>query len=133
MILLNIYNHEEKWKILYELLAEREPIESISHRKMPTLEQHLAFVRSKPYKSWYFVVNQQGEIVGGAYLSRTREIGVSIFRKYRRMGYAKAAISQIMHMYPGKVLANINPGNEASINLFKKFGFRHIQNTYEKE
>jgi len=36
-----------------------------------------------------------------------------------------------MAKFPGKFLANINPHNEKSINLFGKLGFKRIQSTYE--
>ena len=40
---------------LYELLAERDPVANISHREMPTFDQHRKFVDSRPYKAWYLI------------------------------------------------------------------------------
>lgn len=69
--------------------------------------------------------------VGTIYLTTLREIGISIFRSHQRQGYAIQAIDLLTAAHPGKFLANINPKNTASIGMFKKLGFNHIQNTYE--
>lgn len=131
MILFNVYNNDEHWGALYDLLAERKPEESISHKAMPSLENHFKFVASKPYKAWYYIIGEEGEIVGSIYLTEAREIGIGIFKKFRRRGYAIDAIKRLMEMYPGRFLANINPANSASIKLFSRIGCTHIQNTYE--
>ena len=34
---------------LYELLSERDPVANISHKQMPTYDEHIRFVTSKPY------------------------------------------------------------------------------------
>lgn len=116
--------------ILYELLKERTPEQSISHRKMPTFEEHTAFVRSQPYLAWHLIQNAEGEYVGSVYLSKQREVGIFIFAKHARKGYGMAAVQAILKQW-GRCLANVNPNNVASIEMFKKLGARHIQNTYE--
>lgn len=129
-----------KLTYLYDLLHEREEYESISHTGMPTFEEHRAFVNRVPYKEWYLVYlkNDNGFIdfmdpVGSYYLTYKNEIGIAVFKKHRRKGYAKAIIEEIIFRHPKEDLyANINPNNLKSINLFKdKFNFRHIQNTYK--
>lgn len=117
--------------ILYQLLEERTPEQSISHERMPTLEEHTKFVENNPYLAWYFIHDKdEGEIVGSVYLTHNREIGIAVFQHHRRKGHAKEAIRLLMKRHPGKFLANINPKNTASIELFKTFGAKHIQNTY---
>lgn len=116
--------------MLYNLLKEREPHQSISHKEMPTIEQHAAFIRTNPYLNWYIVM-VDGEPVGAVYLTRQREIGIAIFKQYQGMGYGKSAVRALMFLWPGeKFLANINPANQASIAFFAKLGAKHIQNTY---
>ena len=116
---------------LYELLSERTPAQSISHKAMPTYLEHTQFVMSHPYFSWYLIQSDAGEIVGSIYLTHQREVGISVFRKHRRQGYAEQAIRLLMSINPGRFLANIAPENAASAALFAKFGARHIQDTYE--
>lgn len=119
-------------RVLYDLLAERKEHESISHKQMPVWDEHMAFVRSKPYAHWYVVVID-GVRVGAVYLTHQREIGVSIFNLFRNKGYGRRAIETMMALHPGKFLANVAPGNQKSIDLFAKLGFNHIQNTYAHE
>jgi len=116
--------------ILYELLAERTPEQSISHKAMPTWAEHRAFVESKPYLAWY-LIRVDDAFVGAIYLSKQREIGVSIFRDQQRKGYARAAVLELMRLHPGKFLANVNPKNEASRKLWESLGFNLLQVTYQ--
>lgn len=119
---------------LYELLAERKPHENISHRKLPSLEDHTKFVESKPYKEWYLVQNNKYDVVGSVYLTDKNEIGVFIFDKHKGNQYGSAAIRGILDNHPGKTFyANINPMNEQSIHTFKKFGFTLVQCTYARQ
>ena len=37
---------------LFELLLQRSSKENISHKKMPTYEEHIKFIISKPYYKW---------------------------------------------------------------------------------
>ena len=118
---------------LYELLRERTEQQSISHKKMPTYQEHCRFVDSKPYKDW-FLIEDHGEAVGAIYLTHQNEIGVFIFKKYQGKGYGPLAIHMLMCRFPGeRFLANINPNNAASIKCFTQLGFKLIQQTYELE
>lgn len=131
--LKDIYKTKGAARILYALLKERTMRVNISHRRMPTWRRHLAFLRSRPHKAWYLVMNTSGEPVGGTYLSKNDEIGIFIFRKYRGRGYGQSALLGLMRRHRGvhRFLANVNPKNKPSIRFFKELGFRHIQNTYE--
>ena len=111
-------------KELYYLLQERTPYESISHKKMPTYEDHVKFVRSKPYKAWYALQNTVGQVVGAIYLSNDNCIGIGIFENCRRNNYATMAIKILMEVHKEEVYyANINPNNQKSIDLFTSLGF----------
>ena len=39
---------ESDYRFLYELLTQRRQAANISHKKMPTYEEHVKFVRSRP-------------------------------------------------------------------------------------
>lgn len=129
MNLCNVHETYRSETILYALLHERTPEQSISHKRMPSVADHEKFVFSIPYLAWY-LIEVDGEYVGAVYLSDQREIGVSIFSRHRGNGYGTQAVNLLMQMHPGRFLANINPSNDASIKFFEKLGFKHIQNTY---
>lgn len=128
--LRDAYQCENCESILYDLLSERIPSQSISHTRMPSMGAHKAFVRSRPYRAWYLVFDDD-TCVGSVYLSKDREIGVFIFNAHQRKGHGKRALELLMEQWPGRFLANINPLNTGSIRLFQSLGFKHLQNTYE--
>lgn len=127
--------------VLYALLTERRPDESISHRALPTWDEHAAFVASAPYACWYLMQVDNalpppfGDYVGAIYLTRRDEIGVCVYRAHRGCGYGPAAVRLLVMLHPRpRYIANINPANGTSIRLFRRVGMRHvahIQNTYE--
>ena len=40
---------------LYDLLKNKDPNANISHKKMPSYDEHVEFVMSKPYTNWYII------------------------------------------------------------------------------
>lgn len=145
-------------EFLYELMKERDPEINISHRELPSFEQHRGFVTRRPYRFWYLIevpaqAPREGlfgvpiffEPTWVGYISATQanEIGVVLYKLYRGRGYGPAAIQQLMqwhHPNPpaessrnGHWLANIAPQNEHSKRVFHKLGFRKIQETYALE
>lgn len=128
-------------KFLYDLLQEREDHVSISHKTMPSWDDHVNFVCSMPYRYWWIIFGEIPPIdgmrqvprnVGAAYLSKQNEIGIFIKKEYQGKGYGKEAIKRIVEMFPGqRLLANISPANERSHKLFQELGFSPIQTTYE--
>jgi len=121
---------------LYKLLEERLPEENISHKEMPTFEYHSIFVKSKPYAQWFAIITDYDTMVGAAYISKNNEVGIQIFEKFKRRGFATDVLAQLIEISKAmeiNLYANINPKNEKSIKLFSKFGFNHIQNTYKRD
>lgn len=155
--LKNIKKVENAADILWDLLAERTAEQSVSHTTMPEREAHSAFVAKPPYRAWYIIIasgldpDQQdvGRVdlpVGAIYLTRRNEIGVGVFQKYQRKGFATWAIQEVMrqwghalviaptHHHLGREFyANVNPGNAASIALFEKLGFNVRQLTLARK
>jgi len=127
--LVPVYREKAACKFLYDAMKERTPDQSISHKKMPTMDEHAAFFYSKPYTAWY-LLKVDDEYVGSIYLTDNREIGIFILNKHQGKGYGSQAVSEIMSKWPGPIYANINPRNEASIAFFEKLGAKHIQNTF---
>lgn len=124
---------------LYDLLKERTPEVSISHKTMPTFKEHVRFVAGHTYLAWYLI--KAGEdYVGSIYLTFHNEIGVFILKKCQGHGYGSAAIRALMQQHRPRhergetgwgFLANINPMNKRSAAMFKKLGFKLIQHTYQ--
>lgn len=132
MILQDIYEIESAaLRVLYELLKERTPEQSISHEKMPTWEEHVAYIAKRPVEHWY-LIGTELEWVGSIYLSRRREIGISVLREQQHKGYGTWAVRELMSLYPGKFYANVAPENFDSQDFFNKLGFKVIQETYLK-
>ena len=127
--LQSVYRHPEiAIPLLYQLLSERTPEQSISHKEMPSLKDHQAFFDSKPYQCWYLIFADDRP-VGAIYLSKQREIGVGILKEYVRQGYGRAAVEALMAKWPGRFLANINEKNEHSLKMFRSIGFKTLQIT----
>jgi RimJ/RimL family protein N-acetyltransferase len=124
---------------LYKLLQERDETTNISHKGLPDFETHRAFVESKPYADWCFIGIDHWKngdcfdlVVGACYLSKQDEIGVFIFKAYQGKGYGWRAVKALIDKHgPRRYLANINPRNERSADLFARMGFKLIQHTYE--
>ena len=137
MTLEDVYkNIPVNYSHLYLLLKERKDYESISHNDMPTWKEHEEFVNRKPYRSWfiiYEILNGKATAVGSLYITYKNEIGIAIYEKYRRKGYAYQAIQAFTGDFKdADFYANINPANQKSIDLFTKLGFTHIQSTYKR-
>lgn len=133
MKLVDVYDVPNATDVLYALLKQREGRVNISHKKMPSFDEHEKFVASKPYKEWFFIVNKTTGIIGGSvYLTWQNEIGVFVFTGERRKGYGSFAIQSMIIRHPGeRLLANIAPENYESQELFKGFGFKLCQFTLE--
>ncbi len=129
MELTPITGTADQCAFLYRLLQERPAEANISHRAMPTYDEHCAFVQRRPYSAWYLIHNR--DPLGAIYLTVTDEIGVAIAREAQGNGYAQMAILSLMELHPRKrYLANVAPDNAASHALFARFG-KVIQHTFE--
>ena len=119
------------YRFLYNLLIERDSRQNISHKKMPTYNQHVSFVSSKPYSKWYVIlygVNKAGSI----YLTSQNEIGIFIKKSFQNKKIGNTALCELIQKNPKKrYLANVNPKNKKSIQFFKNYGFKLIQYTFE--
>lgn len=137
--LVDVYSAPEAARVLFELLQEREPQVSISHKQMPLFDEHCAFVASRPYTAWY-LIGEGGAAerappatVGAIYLSKANEVGLFVFKAHQGKGHGRRALELLAGLHPdARLIANIAPSNGASQRFFERAGFRHIQNTYER-
>ena len=106
--LLNVYPWPEQRTaadniaeiLLYEHLKERRPHEAISHKVMPTWEQHVAYVASRPHAAWYMIALEDREgMVGNIYLSHRREVGIHVANESERL-LLPASLEQLLEFAP---------------------------------
>ena len=116
---------------LYDLLKNRDPIANISHKKMPSYDEHVNFILSNPYTIWY-TIEYEGEKTGSIYLSKQDEIGISLVDNslYDKIG--KSVIKLLIKNNPRKrYLAKTSPQNKKLQNFFINNGFTGLEYTYE--
>lgn len=130
----------ELWKLMESRLTDNDKHTNISHRQMPTWEEHERYVTKRPYVCWY-LGRVAGATAGAVHITQSNEIGIVVTRDLRRCGFAQSMLVELFKRHkplpeikgkrPAHFVANIVPSNTASIRLFEKFGARHLQNTYE--
>ena len=119
------------YRFLYNLLMERDARVNISHKKMPTYYQHVAFVSAKPYSKWYVILYDTNK-AGSIYLTSQNEIGIFIKKSFQDKQLENIALRKMIQKNPKKrYLANVNPQNKKSMRFFKDNGFKLIQYTFE--
>ena len=130
MRLVSVYERPDTPQILYDLLAEREPQANISHKQMPTIEEHLAFMASKPYLHW-LLIEDFGVSLGAIYLTKQDEIGLAIFKQFQGQGWGTKALAEFKRLVPReRYFANVAPANLAGQSFWLKHGFKLKQVTY---
>ncbi len=116
---------------LYELLKTKDPIANISHKKMPSYDEHVNFILSNPYAIWY-IIEYEGKKIGSVYLSKHDEIGISLVDNslYDKIG--KSIIKLLIKNNPRKhYLAKVSPRNKKLQNFFVNNDFTGLEYTYE--
>ena len=120
---------EKDASFLYESLKERTPTITISF-KMPTIEEHEKFIKSKPYKAWY-IITENSNPIGNVYLSKTDEIGIFILKKHQGNKFGKRALDKIIMLHPReRYISNINPYNSKGEQFLINNDFRLVQYTF---
>jgi hypothetical protein len=118
------------YRFLFKNLKERKPIVNISHRKMPTYNEHVKFVLSKPYKKWYIILDRNKKI-GSVYLTKDNEIAMHFCKGILDTRIYQITYDLITEKNPRhRYFVNISPKNSKIINLYKKNGFTLRQVTY---
>ena len=70
---------EKEIDFLHKLLLSREF--NISHRKLPSLEDHRVFVLNHPYRNWSLVLCDKTAI-GSIYSGFDNSVGISLFPEF---------------------------------------------------
>lgn len=127
---------------LYLLLCQRPSAANISHKALPSYEDHRAFVNAHPYRYWYVIETAETATpVGAIYATHRNELGIAIEQEFHRQGYARRALEMFIRTHNplpairghrnGNWLANVAMDNDPSHNLFHAIGGRPLQVTYE--
>ena len=116
---------------LYDLLKNKDSNANISHKKMPSYDEHVEFVMSKPYTNWY-IIEYEKKNVGAIYLSKQDEIGISISNDYEYDQIVKPALKLLMKLNQRKrYLANTSPKDVRSQEFLLKNGFTGLEYVFE--
>jgi RimJ/RimL family protein N-acetyltransferase len=115
---------------LYDLLKERTPEQSISHKELPLWYDHRRFVENKPYLRWY-LIEVDHAFVGSIYLSKQSEVGLFILKAHQGKSYGRTALKMLREKHPGRLLVNIAFNNLKSVAFFHREGFTPLQLTFE--
>ena len=107
-------------RFLYKLLKNRPPKENISHKKLPSFNQHIKFIKSNPYQKWY-IIEKNRKKIGTIYFSKQNEIGIHFLPRTQNELISQAAIQELIRKNPGKkYFTNVNPKNYSLIKFFEK-------------
>ena len=116
---------------LYDLLKNKDPNANISHKKMPSYDEHVKFVMSKPYSKWYIIYHAT-EKIGSIYITKQDEIGIHFKEQNLTNKIRSKVLKMIIRKNPrNRYMININPRNTSLRNFLKNEGFKLIQHTYE--
>ena len=119
------------YRFLYNLLIERDTRANISHKKIPSYNQHVSFVSAKPYSKWYVILYGASK-AGSIYLTSQNEIGIFIKKSFQNKQIGNIVLHKLIQKNPKKrYLANVNTQNKKSMRFFKNNGFKLIQYTFE--
>ncbi len=124
---------ELDYRFLFDLLQQRRSDVNISHKKMPTYDEHIEFVNSNPYSKWY-IIEIDNEKVGSIYLTKQNEIGVHVFQKFEEIKTYQNIVKEFISKYPkNQFLINISPKNKLYIDFSEELGFKLVRYTFERD
>ena len=92
--------NEKEIAFLHKLLLSRKFY--ISHRKLPSLEDHRVFVLNHPYRNWSLVLCDKTTI-GSVYSGFDNSVGISLFPEF--LMYRRSVIKKFLEDFvplPGR-------------------------------
>lgn len=127
---------EEDADILLALLAKRE--HAISHKILPSHEEHLQFMRSKPYRHWALVF-EDNHPVGTFYLQNDNSIGLNLLqpqkqlvqRILRKIQTDFAPLQEVKSKIPPYFYINVPYANEELKHILGEIGATPIQTSFK--
>ena len=121
---------------LYRQIKGRK--HSISHKQVPTYEEHAQFVKAHPYRNW-FIVKDGPNHLGSVYIQFDNSLGLNLID-----GISIDQLKQIIDMVQtllsplpaipsirfGGYFCNISVSNVSLQNMLLSLGFEEKQRTY---
>lgn len=133
--LIPINSSKKHIEILYNLLKER--VHNISHKQLPSFEEHKSFILNHPYREW-FLVKSNSKYCGSIYVLDNNCIGINI--DTNDMNIIKKSIHWVLSEIkplPGiksirnkNFHININPKNKKMAKLLSDLNADLIEHTY---
>lgn len=133
--LIPINSSKKHIEILYNLLKER--VHNISHKQLPSYEEHKSFILNHPYREWFLVKNNS-TYYGSIYVLDNNCIGINIDTD--NMNIIKKSINWVVSEIkplPGiksvrnkDFHININPNNKKMAKLLDNLNADLIEHTY---
>jgi RimJ/RimL family protein N-acetyltransferase len=124
------YTSSDHLGYLYSMLRHRldEPDCNISHTVLPTWKQHVAFLRTRPYRQHFIITEGDGPLyLGVCYVSHQDEIGIWIDPLHRRHGLGRTILEILIRRHERNtscgLKANVAKTNFASALFFLRNGF----------
>ena len=122
-------------KLLFKFLREREF--NISHKNLPTYQNHLKFIKNNPYRKW-FLISHKKNFIGSIYILYDNGIGLDINSKYydlidniMKIIFSNIApLKAIPSIRMDRFHMNINPSNKALKDIIGKQGAVLQQQTF---
>lgn len=132
IIFEKIIPNENQLEKLYFLLKNKKY--SISHNKIPSLEEHKKFVLDNPYIEWYLLYKDRN-LLGSIYFHTDNSIGLNlshpkkddileIINTFKKNHYPLSSIKSVRR---GEFFINISPDDINMIQILKQLNKKEIQ------
>lgn len=121
---------------LFALLEER--VHRISHRSMPSFEEHEKFVKTHPYRSW-FIVFLNDEAIGSVYVQYDNSIGFNcssvisakeILVVLNEVRQRISPLEKILSLRPDHYFINVASSDKEFQKKLMTLGFTETQRTF---
>ena len=135
--LIKVNDKRSHANTLFTILKNRKKKENISHKQLPTLSEHIKFIKSKPYRYW-FIVEKEKKLLGTLYITRNNVISIKLLKKNKKifielLTYVSKNIKPlglIPTVRNPNFSINLSPENKYYANLLLNIGAKKIQETY---
>ena len=121
---------------LFEILEKRP--HSISHKVMPSKSEHIAFIKSNPYRYW-FLVFEDDQLAGAIYIQNDNSIGLNLLFPKKTLvrkilGHLKTNFDpkpEVKSKVPDYFYLNVSYSNEDLKEILDELGVDPIQLSYK--
>lgn len=128
--------NDQDTKVLLNLLKNRDY--SISHLNLPSKNDHLLFVKSKPYRYWAIVL-EDNLPVGTVYIKSNNSIGLNLLQQkkqlvYKILRHIKTSfnpLKEVKSKVPPYFYVNISYANNKLGNILCELDASPIQVSYK--